>query len=94
MIENKYLLYLKIFSTVLYVKYFAFLPWCLIIRCFLKSFVHINYVICHILRSLAEIGDFLPEKYTDSSYLSSHKFMPHQEGELERKIMENHKKLM
>lgn len=43
---------------------------------------------------LAEIGDFIPEKYTDSSYLASHKFIPHQGEELERKIMENHKKLM
>jgi len=40
----------------------------------------------------AECGDFFSEDYPDHTYLSSYKFVPHQEGELERRIMENHKK--
>lgn len=40
----------------------------------------------------AECGDFVAEDYPDASYLSSFKFVPQQDLELERKIMENHKK--
>ncbi|XP_054723282.1 FERM, ARHGEF and pleckstrin domain-containing protein 1-like [Uloborus diversus] len=42
----------------------------------------------------ADFGDFNPEKCVDTSYLSSFKFVPYQDFELERKIMENHKKLI
>lgn len=40
----------------------------------------------------AECGDYTSEDYPDHTYLSSHRFVPHQDRELERKIMENHKK--
>lgn len=40
----------------------------------------------------AECGDFVAEDYPDASYLSSYKFVQHQDRELEKKIMENHKK--
>lgn len=40
----------------------------------------------------AECGDYVIEDYPDHTYLSSYKFVPHQDHELERKIMENHKK--
>ncbi|KAG5892962.1 hypothetical protein JTB14_015008 [Gonioctena quinquepunctata] len=40
----------------------------------------------------AECGDFVPEDYPDHTYLSSYKFVPNQDPEMERKIMENHKK--
>ncbi|XP_064455715.1 FERM, ARHGEF and pleckstrin domain-containing protein 2-like [Ornithodoros turicata] len=40
----------------------------------------------------ASCGDFVTEDYPDHSYLSSYKFVPHQDAELEIKIMENHKK--
>lgn len=40
----------------------------------------------------AECGDYVPEDYPDASYLSSYKFVQHQDRELEKKIMENHKK--
>lgn len=40
----------------------------------------------------AECGDYVAEDYPDPSYLSSYKFVPHQDRELERRIMENHKK--
>merc|ERR1719210_366947 len=40
----------------------------------------------------AECGDYVVEDYPDHTYLSSYKFVPHQDPELERKIMENHKK--
>lgn len=43
---------------------------------------------------LAECGDYVVEDYPDHTYLSSYKFVPHQDHELERKIMENHKKHM
>ncbi|XP_050309904.1 FERM, ARHGEF and pleckstrin domain-containing protein 1-like isoform X2 [Anthonomus grandis grandis] len=42
----------------------------------------------------AECGDFVPEDYPDHTYLSSYKFVPHQDHEMEKKIMENHKKHM
>ena len=42
----------------------------------------------------AECGDYVIEDYPDHTYLSSYKFVPHQDHELERKIMENHKKHM
>ncbi|XP_035221728.1 FERM, ARHGEF and pleckstrin domain-containing protein 1-like isoform X2 [Stegodyphus dumicola] len=50
--------------------------------------VMISYII------QADIGDFNPEKYADSSYLSGYKFIPYQDAELERKIMDNHKKII
>lgn len=40
----------------------------------------------------AECGDYVVEDYPDHTYLSSYKFVPHQDQELERRIMENHKK--
>ncbi|XP_054290625.1 FERM, ARHGEF and pleckstrin domain-containing protein 1-like [Macrosteles quadrilineatus] len=40
----------------------------------------------------AECGDFVAEDYPDPSYLSTYKFVPHQDRDLERRIMENHKK--
>ncbi|XP_030767963.1 FERM, ARHGEF and pleckstrin domain-containing protein 2 isoform X1 [Sitophilus oryzae] len=40
----------------------------------------------------AECGDFVPEDYPDHTYLSSYKFVPQQDHEMEKKIMENHKK--
>lgn len=41
---------------------------------------------------LAECGDYVIEDYPDHTYLSTYKFVPHQDQELERRIMENHKK--
>ncbi|XP_076363277.1 FERM, ARHGEF and pleckstrin domain-containing protein 2-like [Tachypleus tridentatus] len=40
----------------------------------------------------AESGDYVPDDYPDHTYLSTFKFVPHQEAEFEKKIMENHKK--
>lgn len=40
----------------------------------------------------AECGDYVVEDYPDHTYLSTYKFVPHQDAELERRIMENHKK--
>ncbi|XP_046419182.1 FERM, ARHGEF and pleckstrin domain-containing protein 1-like isoform X1 [Neodiprion fabricii] len=40
----------------------------------------------------AECGDYVIEDYPDHTYLSTYKFIPHQDMELERRIMENHKK--
>lgn len=40
----------------------------------------------------AECGDYVSEDYPDHTYLSSYKFVPHQDQEMERRIMENHKK--
>uniref|UniRef100_A0A8D8Y1G1 FERM, RhoGEF and pleckstrin domain-containing protein 2 n=1 Tax=Cacopsylla melanoneura TaxID=428564 RepID=A0A8D8Y1G1_9HEMI len=40
----------------------------------------------------AECGDYVSEDYPDHTYLSSYKFVPNQSPELERRIMENHKK--
>ncbi|KZC14788.1 FERM, RhoGEF and pleckstrin domain-containing protein 2 [Dufourea novaeangliae] len=40
----------------------------------------------------AECGDYVIEDYPDHTYLSTYKFVPHQDQELERRIMENHKK--
>ncbi|XP_072387426.1 FERM, ARHGEF and pleckstrin domain-containing protein 2-like isoform X2 [Diabrotica undecimpunctata] len=40
----------------------------------------------------AECGDYVAEDYPDHTYLSSYKFVPQQDHEMERKIMENHKK--
>lgn len=42
----------------------------------------------------AECGDYVAEDYPDPDhkYLSSYKFVPQQDQEMERKIMENHKK--
>ena len=42
----------------------------------------------------AECGDYVAEDYPDHTYLSTYKFIPHQDAELERRIMENHKKHM
>lgn len=36
----------------------------------------------------------MAEDYPDHTYLSTYKFIPHQDAELERRIMENHKKHM
>ncbi|GIY38233.1 FERM, ARHGEF and pleckstrin domain-containing protein 1 [Caerostris darwini] len=52
------------------------------------SAVMISYIV------QADFGDFNPEKCSDGSYLSGFKFVPFQDAELERKIMENHKKIM
>ncbi|KAK5646053.1 hypothetical protein RI129_004517 [Pyrocoelia pectoralis] len=40
----------------------------------------------------AECGDYVSEDYPDHTYLSSYKFVPHQDPEMERRIMDNHKK--
>uniref|UniRef100_A0AAR5PQZ0 Moesin/ezrin/radixin homolog 1 n=2 Tax=Dendroctonus ponderosae TaxID=77166 RepID=A0AAR5PQZ0_DENPD len=40
----------------------------------------------------AECGDYVPEDYPDHTYLSSYKFVPQQDHDMEKKIMENHKK--
>uniref|UniRef100_A0A224X662 Moesin/ezrin/radixin homolog 1 n=1 Tax=Panstrongylus lignarius TaxID=156445 RepID=A0A224X662_9HEMI len=40
----------------------------------------------------AECGDYVAEDYPDASYLSTYKFVQHQDRDLEKKIMENHKK--
>ena len=40
----------------------------------------------------AECGDYVAEDYPDHTYLSTFKFVPHQDAELERRIMDNHKK--
>lgn len=40
----------------------------------------------------AECGDYVVEDYPDHTYLSTYKFVPNQDPELERRIMENHKK--
>ncbi|KAF7997362.1 hypothetical protein HCN44_005639 [Aphidius gifuensis] len=40
----------------------------------------------------AECGDYVIEDYPDPTYLSTYKFIPHQDHDLERRIMENHKK--
>ncbi|XP_023243661.1 FERM, ARHGEF and pleckstrin domain-containing protein 1-like [Centruroides sculpturatus] len=40
----------------------------------------------------AECGDYVSEDYPDHTYLSSFKFVPHQDAEFQKKIMENHKK--
>jgi len=42
----------------------------------------------------AECGDFVEEDYPDHTYLSTFKFVPQQDSDLERRIMENHKKHM
>lgn len=42
----------------------------------------------------SDCGDFAPEDYPDDSYLSSARFIPNQSSEFQRKVMENHKKLM
>ena len=40
----------------------------------------------------AECGDYVVEDYPDHTYLSTYKFVPHQDSELEIRIMDNHKK--
>merc|ERR1719361_3224941 len=40
----------------------------------------------------AECGDFVVEDYPDHTYLSTFKFVPGQDAELERRICDNHKK--
>ncbi|XP_050540793.1 FERM, ARHGEF and pleckstrin domain-containing protein 1-like isoform X4 [Daktulosphaira vitifoliae] len=40
----------------------------------------------------AECGDYSADDYPDHTYLSSHKFVPHQDREMEIRIMENHKR--
>ncbi|XP_053961761.1 FERM, ARHGEF and pleckstrin domain-containing protein 1 isoform X1 [Anastrepha ludens] len=40
----------------------------------------------------ASCGDYVPEDYPDHTYLSSYRFVPHQDASMQRKIMENHKK--
>ena len=51
----------------------------------------VNYV-TRIFFFPAECGDFVIEDYPDHTYLSTFKFVPQQDGQLERRIMENHKK--
>jgi len=41
---------------------------------------------------IAECGDYAIEDYPDHTYLATYKFVPHQDQELERRIMENYKK--
>lgn len=42
----------------------------------------------------AECGDYSADDYPDHTYLSSHKFVPHQDREMEIRIMESHKRHM
>lgn len=42
----------------------------------------------------SDCGDFAAEDYPDDSYLSSARFIPNQSAEFQRKVMENHMKLM
>uniref|UniRef100_A0A5S6QZZ4 Moesin/ezrin/radixin homolog 1 n=1 Tax=Trichuris muris TaxID=70415 RepID=A0A5S6QZZ4_TRIMR len=42
----------------------------------------------------SECGDFCSEDYPDHTYLSSARFVPQQSVQFERKVMENHKKLV
>ncbi|CAG9534095.1 unnamed protein product [Cercopithifilaria johnstoni] len=42
----------------------------------------------------SDCGDFAAEDYPDDSYLSSARFMPNQSTEFQRKVMENHMKLI
>ncbi|GBN98355.1 FERM, ARHGEF and pleckstrin domain-containing protein 1, partial [Araneus ventricosus] len=42
----------------------------------------------------ADFGDYNPEKCSDGSYLSGCKFVPFQDAELEKKVIENHKKIV
>lgn len=42
----------------------------------------------------SDCGDFAAEDYPDDSYLSSARFIPNQSSEFQRKVMENHMKLM
>lgn len=51
-----------------------------------KKFHHLLFFLA------AECGDYVIEDYPDHTYLSTYKFVPHQDQELERRIMENHKK--
>lgn len=41
---------------------------------------------------VASCGDYVAEDYPDHTYLSSYRFVPHQDASMQRKIMENHKK--
>lgn len=49
------------------------------------------YYITHVV---AECGDYSADDYPDHTYLSSHKFVPHQDREMEIRIMESHKRHM
>ena len=40
----------------------------------------------------AECGDYVLEDYPDHTYLSTFKFVPGQDQELEKRICDNHKK--
>ncbi|XP_055607522.1 FERM, ARHGEF and pleckstrin domain-containing protein 1-like isoform X2 [Uranotaenia lowii] len=40
----------------------------------------------------ASCGDYAPEDYPDHTYLSSYRFVPQQDHNMQRRIMENHKK--
>uniref|UniRef100_A0A915PDA1 Moesin/ezrin/radixin homolog 1 n=1 Tax=Setaria digitata TaxID=48799 RepID=A0A915PDA1_9BILA len=42
----------------------------------------------------SDCGDFAPEDYPDDSYLSSARFIPNQSVDFQRKVMENHMKLI
>ncbi|KAM3727751.1 FERM, ARHGEF and pleckstrin domain-containing protein [Dirofilaria immitis] len=42
----------------------------------------------------SDCGDFAAEDYPDDSYLSSARFIPNQSSDFQRKVMENHKKLI
>ncbi|KAL3990024.1 FERM C-terminal PH-like domain family protein [Acanthocheilonema viteae] len=42
----------------------------------------------------SDCGDFAAEDYPDDSYLSSARFIPNQSAEFQRKVMENHMKLV
>lgn len=41
---------------------------------------------------VASCGDYAADDYPDHTYLSSYRFVPHQDATMQRKIMENHKK--
>lgn len=52
----------------------------------------IIYNILHFFFFVASCGDYAADDYPDHTYLSSYRFVPHQDATMQRKIMENHKK--
>jgi hypothetical protein len=42
----------------------------------------------------SECGDYSAEDYPDHSYLSATRFVPNQNADFQRKVMDNHKKLV
>lgn len=51
-----------------------------------------KYVLLFFSFKIASCGDYVAEDYPDHTYLSSYRFVPHQDASMQRRIMENHKK--